>query len=63
MIFGSLSAVSGGFVIVSIPKLLGGSLKSFANALESKNKGYRTIIVADWVVVGSNIKSQNKNTK
>ena len=47
MIFGSLSAVSGGFVIVSIPKLLGGSLKSFANALESKNKGYRTIIVAD----------------
>lgn len=63
MIFGSLAAVPGGFVIASIPKLLGGSLKSFANALESKNKGYGTIIAANWVVVGSNIKSQTKNTK
>lgn len=63
MIFGSLAAAPAGFVIASIPKLVGGTLKSFANALESKNKGYGTIIAANWVVVGSNIKSQTKNTK
>lgn len=63
MIFGSLAAAPAGFVIASIPKLVGGTLKSFANALERKNKGYGTIIAANWVVVGSNIKSQTKNTK
>lgn len=62
-IFGSFRDVPGGFVIESIPKLLGGTLKNFANGLESKNKGYGTIIAANWVVAGSNIKSQSKNTK
>ena len=62
-IFGSFKNVPGGFVIASIPKLLGGTLKNYANGLESKNKGYGTIIAANWTVAGSNIKSQSKNTK
>lgn len=63
IIFGGLNGIPGGFAIAAIPKLVGDSLKSFANELESKNKGYGTIIAANWVVVGSNIKSQSKNTK
>lgn len=63
ILFGSLATAPAGFAIAAIPKMLGGSLNSFANALESKNKGYGTIIAVNWVVVGSNIKSQTKNTK
>ena len=63
LIFGGLAGVPGGFLLASIPDLVGGSLKSFANKLEKKNKGYGTIIAANWIVVGSNIKSQTKNTK
>lgn len=63
IIFGSLAAVPGGFVLSSIPKLLGGTFTNFANELSKKNKGYGTIIAANWVVAGSNIKSQTKNTK
>lgn len=62
-IFGALDNVPGGFLITSIPDLIGGSLTGFANALEKKNKKYGTIIAANWVVFGSNIKSQTKNTK
>ena len=46
-----------------LPSAFGGSLNSFANAIEKANKGYGTILAINWVVVGSKIKSQTRNTK